>query len=58
MRYELDTYYSETVGYYFRLFDTYTQSHLPEVYEDELLALDDLDIMNEGEELDNGRRYA
>ena len=58
MRYELDTYYSETVGYYFRLFDTYTQNHLPEVYEDELLALDDLDIMNEGEEIENGRRYA
>ena len=26
-------------------------------YEDEMLAIDDLDIMNEGEELDNYRRY-
>ena len=58
MRYELDTYYSETIGYYFRIFDTYTQDHLTGEYYREMDALDDLDIMNEGEELDNGRMYA
>lgn len=57
MRYELDTYYSELNGYYFRIFDTYTQDHLSGEYEDEMEAIDDLDIMNENEELENYREF-
>jgi hypothetical protein len=56
-RYEKDTYYSETLGYYFKIFDNYFQKHIGDTYDDEELIIDDIDEMNDWEELDNGRMY-
>ena len=41
----------------YSIFDEYRGDYIKGLYEDEFEAIDDCDIMNEGEELENGREF-
>ena len=59
MRYELDTIIPCISGdsESYKIYDKYIGKYIGEQYFDWIEALDALDIMNEGEELENGYEF-
>lgn len=55
-RYEVDTI-ADNGGIVYRIFDNYQQKYLDGQHTDIESVIDDCDIMNEYEEIENGREF-